>query len=101
MIAACEGSTQGICFWRQMIIEVFVHQRIGWVAIVFALAATFLRWQWLASLAVAASLVALLLYTPEPGAIGLLLGLMVLLRGRRLPIQHKAISTTVAANPSD
>lgn len=102
MIAACEGSAmQGICFWRQIIVEVFVHQRVGWMAVAAGLLSTVLRWSWLASVAVAAGVVALLLYTAELGAIGLLLGLLVLFRNAAGASVARASETTVTANQTD
>lgn len=108
MIAACDaGNATGVCFWRAMIIEVFVHQRVGWLAVAAGLLATVLRWPWLASLAVAAGVVALVLYAAEPGALGLLLGLLVLLRsvfaapGARASSMASASSNATTENPAD
>jgi hypothetical protein len=102
MIAACEGNTtRGICFWRQMVIEVFVHQRIGWFALATGLAATVLRWSWLASLAALAGVTAILLYSAELGAGGVLLGLLVLARNAGANRVANASATTVNANQAD
>ena len=70
----------GLCGARSPLIQLFLGQRIGWAALLVALAALGLRRRWVASLALALAGAGLVLYSPEPSAAALVLSLLVLSR---------------------
>ncbi len=74
------GSREPWCTVRSWIIQVFVHQRIGWAALALASAALITGWLWLAALALFVSCAGLILYTTELCAPAALLALIVVVR---------------------
>jgi hypothetical protein len=77
----CDGGGQDAwCVLRAWTIQTFVHQRIGWGALVMACAATLLQWRWVAGLALLFASAGLVLYTTELCAPAALLALLVFVR---------------------
>ena len=74
---------EGWCAARTLVIESFVQQRIGWLALAAGVAGFVTGRRWLARLALAAGAFGLVLYAYEPSAIGALLGGVVLVRSSR------------------
>ena len=83
---------QGACAARSALLRTFAHQELGWAAFASGAVATLLRSSRLAHLALAAGGAGLVLYSPEPAAVGALLGLLVLARASAQPP-----STTISA----
>ena len=73
----------GWCAARTLVIQGFVHQRVGWLALAVGLLAFATGRRRLAQLALAAGSFGLVLYSYEPSAIGALLGGLVLVRNKR------------------
>ncbi|RPH45966.1 MAG: hypothetical protein EHM87_04270 [Burkholderiales bacterium] len=83
---ACDPAPwSGACALRSAVILGFVNQEVGWFALAAGVLAMLLRGGRLAVLAVCAGLAGLVLYSYEPSAIGLLLGVLVLARSRAPP----------------
>lgn len=80
----------GACAVRTLVLLAFVRQGIGWVAVAAGLVATLMRRRRLAQLALVAGGAGLVLYSFTLSAIGALLGLLVLARERRGPMQASA-----------
>ena len=74
------GSREAWCTVRSWIIQAFVHQRIGWVALAFATVALLTGWLWMASIALFVSCAGLILYTTELCAPAALLALIAVVR---------------------
>ena len=74
------GSPEAWCTVRSWIIQAFVHQRIGWVALAIAALALVTSWQSLALIALFISCAGLILYTTELCAPAALLALIALVR---------------------
>lgn len=68
------------CGLRLAIIMSFARGWLGWFVLGAGVAATVLRWRWLAAAAAVAGVAGLVLYQFVFSAIGLLLGLLVLVR---------------------
>lgn len=71
------------CGLRLAIIMSFARGWLGWFAIGTGIAATILRWRWLALCASLAGIVGLVLYQFVFAAVGLLLGMLALVRPAR------------------
>ena len=84
----------GACALRTLVLLAFVRQGIGWVALVVGLAATAMRNRCLAQAALVAGGGGLVLYSFTLSAVGVLLGLLVLVRERRGPMQASASSAS-------
>lgn len=81
MTAHCDGGGQDAwCSVRAWIIQGFVNQRIGWMALVLAVIATVTGWRSVAAAALFAACAGLILYNTELGAPAALLALLVLVR---------------------
>jgi hypothetical protein len=81
MTAYCDGGAGGaLCVLRAWIIQAFVHQRIGWFALVLAVLATVVAWRSLAAVALFAACAGMVLYTTELCAPAALLALLVFVR---------------------
>ena len=79
--ARCDaGAADGWCVMRAWIIQSFVHQRIGWFALVAACIATVTAWRSVASVALFAACAGLVLYTAGLCAPAALLALLALVR---------------------
>ena len=76
------GSPEITCAFKTALVQSFLHQRLGWVALLFGVLAFVTgrrkaAWAgWLAGLA------GLVLYSYEPAAVGAMLSLLVLARPR-------------------
>ncbi len=82
--AHCDGGGQEAwCSVRAWTIQVFVNQRIGWVALALALLATVTAWRSVAAAALFAACAGLILYTTELCAPAALLALLVFVRDVR------------------
>lgn len=78
---ACQPDPwSGLCAARSLLIQSFLGQRIGWAALLVALAALILRRRGVARLALALAGVGLVLYSPEPAAAAAVASLLVLAR---------------------
>lgn len=66
---------------RSWIIQSFVHQRIGWLALAIASVAMLTGWRLLAGIALFLACAGLILYTTELCAPAALLALLVFVRG--------------------
>ena len=78
---ACQPDPwSGLCAARSALIQLFLGQRIGWAALLVAIAALFLRRRAVASVALALAGAGLVLYSPEPSAAALVMSLLVLAR---------------------
>lgn len=71
------------CGLRLAIIMSFARGWLGWFVLCAGIAASLLRWRWLAACAAVAGVAGLVLYEFVFSAVGLLLGLMVLVRPAR------------------
>ncbi len=79
--ARCDaGAADGWCVIRAWIIQSFVHQRIGWLALAAASVAVLTGWRSVAALALFAACAGLLLYTAGLCAPAALLALLALVR---------------------
>ena len=80
--AACERDPwQAGCTLRTLVVEAFLQQRIGWVALAGAILATVSRRQWIASFALAAGCAGMVLYSTQTAAPAALLAALVMVRG--------------------
>mgnify|MGYP001225583893 CR=1 FL=1 len=78
---ACQPDPwSGLCAARSALIQLFLGQRIGWAALLVAVAALLLRRRALASVALALAGAGLVLYSPEPSAAALVMSVVVLAR---------------------
>jgi hypothetical protein len=78
---ACDPAPwHGTCAARTALMRSFVHQEIGWAALVVGVLATVLRGRRTAAAALGLGAAGLVLYSYEPAAVGALLGLLVLVR---------------------
>jgi hypothetical protein len=78
---ACDPAPwTGACAARTLVIMSFVNQEVGWAALAAGMLATLLRSTRFALGALAAGSAGLVLYSYEPAAVGLLLGMLVLVR---------------------
>lgn len=68
------------CVVRSVVVQTFVDQRIGWVALIFGLLASVWRSRLLAGLGLASGAAGLVLYSAGPAAAGLLLSALVWVR---------------------
>jgi hypothetical protein len=76
--APCDAGAGGlICTLRAWIIQAFVHQRLGWVALVLAALAFVGRSPWVASVALFLACCGLVLYSTELSAPAALLAALV------------------------
>ena len=79
--AHCDGGGQEVwCTVRAWTIQAFVKQRIGWVALVLALIATYTALRSIAAAALFVACAGLILYTTELCAPAALLALLVFVR---------------------
>lgn len=93
LAARCDaGLADAWCSVRWWTIQIFVQQRIGWFALILALAAGVGAWRGMAAVALFAACMGLVLYSTELCAPAALLALLVLVRKR---------AATVAAKPSN
>ena len=77
----CDGGAQDAwCSVRTWIIQAFVNQRIGWVALALAVIATVTGWRSIAAAALFAACAGLILYTTELCAPAALMALLVFVR---------------------
>lgn len=74
------GASEARCLIRAWIIQSFVHERIGWVALTIACIATLTQWRSFATAALFLACAGLILYTTELCALAALLSVMVLTR---------------------
>ena len=82
MTARCDGGARDVwCTVRALTIQLFVNQRIGWVALVLALFATATAWRSVAAAALFVACGGLVLYNTELCAPAALLALLVFVRG--------------------
>ena len=82
----------GWCAPRTLLLQTFVEQRIGWLALAAGIAASCLRraprlQRWLVGVALACGCAGLILYSYEPSAVGVLLAALSLIgmRNRSSP----------------
>jgi hypothetical protein len=68
------------CVLRMAVVQTFVEQRLGWLAVLAGGLATLLRWRWLAWLGLVAGSAGLVLYCAGPAAVGALLSALVCAR---------------------
>ena len=81
MTAHCDGGAQDVrCNVRAWVIQSFVNQRIGWVALALAMLATVTAWRSIAAAALFVACAGLILYTTELCAPAVLLALLVFVR---------------------
>ena len=79
--ARCDGGAkEALCTVRAWIIQAFVNQRIGWVALALALFATVTGWRIAAGAALFVACAGLILYTTELCAPAALLAALVFAR---------------------
>ena len=79
--ARCDaGAADGWCLMRAWTIQLFVHQRIGWLALGLGLIAQVTRWRGVVCVALFAACAGLVLYTAEWCAPAALLALLALVR---------------------
>jgi hypothetical protein len=91
----CDGGAQDVkCMIRSWIIQAFVHQRLGWVALVLALLAWPTRSNWIAAIALFIACAGLILYTTELCAPAALLALIVIVREGQTTAQANSMSNT-------
>jgi hypothetical protein len=84
--AACDPAPwQAGCAIRSLVIQAFLQQRIGWVALAAAIVATLLRRRWIAGFALAAACAGIVLYSVDSSAPAALLAALVLVRPRQPP----------------
>jgi hypothetical protein len=84
LTAACEPDPwQGSCALRSLVVETFLQQRIGWVALVGAIVATVSRSLRIAGFALAAGCAGMVLYSTQLAAPAALLAALVIVRGAR------------------
>lgn len=89
---ACDGQTgPWWCGLRNLIVQGFLTYTYGYLAIVAALVALFVRSTWLAVLTASLGVLALQLYCYEGGALALLVGTLRLVR-----VQYDAVVTPLA-----
>jgi membrane-bound ClpP family serine protease len=79
---------------RSWIIQAFVHQRLGWVALVLALLSLPTRSHWIAAIALFIACAGLILYTTELCAPAALLALIVIVREGQTTAQANSMSNT-------
>lgn len=85
MTAHCDGGARDAwCNVRAWVIQGFVHQRMGWFALVLAGWAYWARWNYAAALALFVACAGLVLYTTELCAPAALLALLALTREPKL-----------------
>lgn len=85
--ARCDGGAkEALCTVRAWIIQAFVNQRIGWVALALALFATVTGWRILAGAALFVACAGLILYTTELCAPAALLAALVFTRERKAAV---------------
>jgi hypothetical protein len=78
---ACQPEPwSGLCAARSALIQLFLGQRIGWLALALALAALAFRRRAVARLALALAGAGLVLYSPEPASAALVVSALVLAR---------------------
>jgi hypothetical protein len=87
---ACAASPEGWrCIVRDWAVKGFLQNTYGTVAVIAGIAATLLRWRWIALIAVLAGVAGAVLYTFELSGVGLLLGALVWVhRGAIPPAAH-------------
>lgn len=90
----------GWCAARTALIMSFRFGELGWAALAVGVIATFWRQPWLAQLAMALGLAGLVLYSYEPAAVGLLLGLLVVFRPRPRPPARPDPASPAALPPT-
>lgn len=82
--AACDPAPwQGRCALRTLVVEAFLQQRIGWVALACAIVATISRRLWIATFALAAGCAGMVLYSTQIAAPAALLAALVIVRSAR------------------
>ena len=97
MRATCDGGAQSsLCTLRSWIIQVFVHQRIGWFALALAVLAFVGGWRSAAALALFAACTGLVLYTTEVSAPAALLAGLVFARR----VKNSGQPSVMASNSS-
>ncbi|MDT3670276.1 MAG: hypothetical protein ROZ37_08065 [Aromatoleum sp.] len=77
--AAADG-IGGLCAAKWLLVQSFLHQRLGWLSFVLGLAAFATRRRGLAWAGWGSGIAGLVLYSFDPAAIGALLSLLVLAR---------------------
>ena len=70
----------GLCLFKTVLVESFLHQRMGWFCLVCGGLAFVLGRRWLAWAGWLSGLAGLVLYSHDPAAVGSLLSLLVLAR---------------------
>ncbi len=88
------GSREVLCSVRSWIIQSFVHQRIGWLALAIASVAMLTGWRLLAGIALFLACAGLILYTTELCAPAALLALLVFVRGGHTVTTASSTSST-------
>ena len=94
LTARCDaGAQDAVCSLRAWTIQAFVHQRIGWVALVLAGLASLTAWRALAAAALFVAVAGLVLYATELCAPAALLALLVFAPTRTAPAAASSSST--------
>jgi hypothetical protein len=89
---ACDPDPwRGACAARTLLIHLIAGSWFGWIAVLAGGWAALSRSRRWAALALAAGAAGLVLYAPEPAAVGALLGALALVRG-----QAKTASTSIS-----
>ena len=92
--ARCDGGAKdAMCLLRAWTIQSFVHQRIGWVALTLAIAATLGGSRKVAAVALFTACASLVLYTTELGAPAALMAALVFVRSRKPQAPAKTSNT--------
>jgi len=89
LTARCDAAPWGsaVCRLRSAVVQAFVEQRLGWLALAAGALATVLRWRWLAWLGLAAAGAGLVLYCAGLSAAGGLLSMLVCARPPCRPVR--------------
>lgn len=74
-----------LCRVRAVVVMLFQGERVGWAALVIALAGSMSGWRWLTGTGMVIGAASLMLYSVEPGAAAVLLASIALLRRPRKP----------------
>ncbi len=79
--AACAADPgTALCRVRAVVVMLFQGERVGWAALVIALAGSVSGWRWLTGTGMVIGAASLMLYSVEPGAAAVLLASIALLR---------------------
>ena len=100
LASACSDGTSGgpACLARDLLVQGFQHQRVGWLSLAAGVASFLAGWRAVAWLAWLSGLVGLILYSYDPAAVGTLLGLIVLMRPHQ---EHRQGQCGAGQRPGD